>query len=124
MPFAGIGNTTERHDLKSLEGAFVVLRRMTYGEKLGRQDLTKLSIEMGGKSKDLKGEMAMANKRATQMDFANCVVDHNLEKDDVGTKFNLTVFDDFAKLDPRVGEEIDTLINKMNNFEDSDSGNE
>ncbi len=124
MPFAGVGTETERHELKSLPGAFVVLRRMTFGEKLTRQDLIKLSLEMGGKSKDIKGEMAMANKKATQMDFANCIVDHNLEKDENGTRFNFSNFDEFSSLHPRVGEEIDKLINAMNNFEDTEEGNE
>lgn len=124
MPFAGVGTSTERFDLKSAEGCYVVLRRMSFGEKLTRQDLVKLNLEMGGKNKDIKGEMAMANLQATRMDFANCIVEHNLEKDENGTKFNFTSPDEFRFLDPKVGEEIDTLINKMNNFEGSDSGNE
>lgn len=122
MPFAGLNNGTERFDLKSLPGAYVELRRMSYGQKLARQDLIRLSVEMG-KGKDMKGEMAMANKLATKMDFANCIAAHNLEKDDNGTLFNFNT-DSLDMLDPRVGEEIDKYINQMNNFEDTDEGNE
>lgn len=123
MPFAGVSTTTERIELKTLQGAFVELRRMSYGEKLARQDMIKLSLDMG-KGKDLKGEMAMANKHATHLDFMNCIVHHNLEKDENGTLFNFKDFNDFINLDPRVGEEIDKHISEMNNFEDSDEGKE
>ena len=124
MPFAGIVNAVTRIELKSCPGGYVDLIRMTYGQKLERQDLMKLSLEMGNKSKDLKGEMALANKLATQKDFINCIVSHNLEKDENGTPFNFSDLADFNVLDPRIGEEIDKAINKLNNFEDSDSGNE
>ena len=123
MPFAGVSTATEHFDLKTVEGGFVELRRMTYGEKLARQDMVKLSLEMG-KGKDIKGEMAMANKMVTHSDFMNCIIEHNLEKDKNGTPFNFRDYNDFIRLDPRVGEEIDRLINSMNNFEESDEGKE
>ena len=123
MPFAGVSTATEHFDLKTVEGGFVELRRMTYGEKLTRQDMVKLSLEMG-KGKDIKGEMAMANKMVTHSDFMNCIIEHNLEKDKNGTPFNFRDYNDFIRLDPRVGEEIDKLINSMNNFEESDEGKE
>ncbi len=123
MPFAGVSTATEHFDLKTVEGGFVELRRMTYGEKLTRQDMVKLSLEMG-KGKDIKGEMAMANKMVTHSDFMNCIIAHNLEKDENGTPFNFRDYNDFIRLDPRVGEEIDKLINSMNNFEESDEGKE
>ena len=106
MAFAGVSATTIRVDLKSCPGGFVELRRMTYGEKLERQNEMKLSLELG-KGKDLRGEMAMANKAATQRDFKNCIMSHNLEKDTNGTPFDFSNPYDVLLLDPRVGEEID-----------------
>ena len=123
MAFAGVSATTIRVDLRSCPGGFVELRRMTYGEKLERQNEMKLSLELG-KGKELRGEMAMANTAATQRDFKNCIMSHNLEKDTNGTPFDFSNPYDVLLLDPRVGEEIDREINKLNNFEDSDEGNE
>lgn len=119
MPKATASIDTIRHDLKSLPGAFVVLRRMTYGQTLARKDMVRLSLDMG-KGKDLTGVMAMANATVSLMEFKWCIVEHNLEKDDDGNLLNLSNKTDFDMLDPKVGQEIDKLINEMNNFEDDD----
>lgn len=103
---------------------FVVLRRMTYGQKLERmRHAGKLSVDMRGKGKGgTKGEMEMLQKASTVYDFRNCIVDHNLE-DPSGRKLNLHTERDIDALDPRVGEEISTLIDELNNFEaDEDEG--
>lgn len=120
MPVA-VANTedTERFDLKSLAGAFVVLRRMTYGQVVQRRAMMKLAISSGGTKKSFAGEMAMASEEIQRFEFARCVVDHNLEDND-GRKLDLSGPVDFAKLDPRVGQEIEGLIGDMNNFEDDE----
>lgn len=110
---------TERHELKSLEGGFVELRRMTYGQSVQRRAMLKLSLT--GKGKSFAGEMAMASEEITRFEFTHCIVDHNLERED-GTKLNLASPVDFASLDPRVGQEIEELISNMNDMED-DEGN-
>jgi len=121
MPFAGTSIEVSRHELKSLPGAWVDVRRMTYGQKLERQNMLKLGIEMNSRSKDVKGELAMANKEATYLDFKNCVVDHNLFKDEAETqKINFASRMDVDLLNPRVGEEIDRILNELNNFEEGD----
>lgn len=121
MPFAGTSIEVVRRELTTCPGAWVEIRRMTYGQKLERQNMLKLGIEMNSRSKDVKGELAMANKEATYLDFKNCIVDHNLFKDAEETqKINFSSRMDIDFLDPRVGEEIDKYLNELNNFEESD----
>jgi hypothetical protein len=121
---------TEHYDLKTLAGGFVVLRRLSYGEKLHRRAMvSKMAVEEGQKKGSMRGEMQLINELATQYDFRNCIVDHNLEDegpDGELRKLRFDVADDLRKLDPRVGEEIDKLISDMNNFEleeDDGTGN-
>lgn len=117
---------TERKELKSLAGAFVVLRRMTYGQIVDRRALMKLSVSGNQKDKNsIQGEMAMANRQITIFEYRHCVVDHNLEKEVNGAtvKLNLGDAEDMNLLDPRVGQEIEQYINDMNNFEDEDQEN-
>lgn len=117
---------TERKELKSLAGAFVVLRRMTYGQIVDRRALMKLSVSGNQKDKNsIQGEMAMANRQITAFEYRHCVVDHNLEKEVNGAtvKLNLGDAEDMNLLDPRVGQEIEQYINDMNNFEDEDQEN-
>jgi hypothetical protein len=110
---------TEEFKLKSLEGGLVTLRRMTFGQKLSRQEqAVKMTMEQqsrGGKGN--KMSMDMLQHAATVFDFRACVVSHNLE-DEEGRRLNLTQVADIDRLDPRVGEELAGLINDMNNFED------
>lgn len=121
MPFAGAGDNTVRRELNSVGGGYVVLRRLTYGQKLDRQNMTKLAIDMNSKTKDFKGELAMASREATLTDFRNCVVEHNLYKDAEETSlFNFGNSADVQQLDPRIGEEISKYIDELNNFEESD----
>lgn len=119
MPKAYAVSDTERLDLKSCEGGFVTLRRMTYGQMLQRREMVKMSMALG-KGKDTVGEMALANKHVSYLEFSWCIIDHNLEKDDNGTLFNFKNSADVDALDPRIGSEIDEKINEMNNYEDDE----
>lgn len=129
MPIATSNNQdTERHELKTCEGGFIRARRLTYGEKLQRQAMvSNFRIQAGGKSKDFQGEMNLANEQATLFDFQRCIVDHNLERPGPGdgepVKLDLGNVNDIRQLDPRIGEEIDTFLSKLNNFEEDDEGN-
>lgn len=118
--------TTERKELKSLEGAFVELRQMNYGQVVERRALMKLTLQASGRGnskKDAVAEMAMASTDIAMYGFSHCIVDHNLEKED-GTKLNLSNPVDFNALDPRIGTEIELLIDQMNNFEEEDDQGE
>jgi hypothetical protein len=57
----------------------------------------------------------MLQRAATQIDFQSCIVDHNLE-DETGRKLDFRSFSDIDMLDPKIGEEISTLIDELNNF--------
>lgn len=113
----------EHYELKSCPGGFVDLRPMPYGFKLKRQEMAgKLSVTAGDKrSKDLTGEMSMINAKVVELEFAECIVDHNLETKD-GRKLNFKNASDVGLLHPRIGEEISAKIGEMNNF-DEELGN-
>lgn len=122
MPRATVDlNPEDKVDLKTCPGGYVVLKRMTYGQKLERmKHVSKLQVEMGGRGRSTRGEMQVMQKASTLYDFKMCIVDHNLE-DENGTKLNLGIERDVDRLDPRIGEEISNAIDKLNNFEDEDN---
>jgi hypothetical protein len=127
MPRATVNiNDTIRKDLKTAPpDGYVELRRYSYGEKLDRREMvSKMTMKddglQGRKSKSTGSmEMQLITAAATQYDFAHCVVDHNLQ-DETGRKLNLASPQDIRRLDPRIGEEIDTLIGELNNFEEDE----
>lgn len=120
MPRATVNiESTEKFDLKTLPEAWVELRRLSYGQVLQRRMFTKLEFESGGKNKDFRGELAMANAKVTEFEYRHCIVDHNLE-DNEGNKLDLSKASDFNRLDPRIGQEIESYISEMNNFEEDE----
>jgi hypothetical protein len=114
-------NNTERFELKTCPGGFVVLRRMSYGQKLTRQGMTSKMKVSASKGKDFQGELDMMQKQVSYYEFANCIADHNLE-DDQDRKLDFRQPSNVDSLEGKIGEEIDTYISKMNNFEESDEG--
>jgi hypothetical protein len=114
---------TTRKELKTAPpDGYVVLRRMTYGQIIHRRTMNKLSFMTGGSKRSLAGEMAMASKEVSLFEFASCVVEHNLFDKDGETLLNLGNSVDFDKLDPRIGQEIESYIGEMNNFDDEEEG--
>jgi hypothetical protein len=128
MPLA-ISNAadTVHRDLKTLEGGFVEARRLTYGEKLQRRAMVSgMKFQSQRGKKDFEGEMQLVNEQATIFDFKNCITNHNLEKpgpDGEPVMMDLTNVADIRLLDPRVGEEIDSFLGELNNFDEDDEGN-
>lgn len=116
---ANIDERFER-DLKSVEGGHVTLRRMTYGEAVQRKAMVKLSMK-GNTKEDTTSEIAMANIEINNFEFGHCILEHNLEKND-GTPFNFKHAPDVAKLDPRVGEELETLIGELHSWDTEEEG--
>lgn len=120
MPVATVSvEEIVKKDLKSLPGGFVRLRYMSYGESLERRAIMKLTINTKKGQKDLTGEMAMANARIQQYEYAHCVVDHNLT-DEQDRPLDLHSERDLKRLHPRIGQEIEGYISDMNNFEDDE----
>jgi hypothetical protein len=120
MPIATLSIEPEQHALKSLPGAWVKLRRMTYGERLHRSDIAMtMSMQQENRRNQVGGklEIKQAQTSVGEFEFATCVVEHNLEKDEAGTAFNFRNGVDFQLLDGRVGEEIAALIEQMHNWE-------
>jgi hypothetical protein len=117
VPRATAGTETEHHELKTLPEGFVVVRKLTYGEVLQRRSMMKMQIEGQGQ-KDGRAEIEMMSRRATEFDFQKCIVEHNLFVDDAETrKLNLSNRTDLDLLDPRVGQEIEQIIDRLNNFD-------
>jgi hypothetical protein len=123
MPVATADTTSK--DLKSCPGGYVELRRLTYGQMLERRSFAaNMSVPMGngkrGAKQDLEGTMKLMDARTTLYEFSHCIVDHNLT-DENERKLVLSQESDIRKLDPKVGEEIDSYISELNNFEAEDA---
>jgi hypothetical protein len=100
------------------EGGWVELRRLSYGEKLNKDaEAMKMRFAMGGNSaQNMDAELSLINEFVTYREFAKCIMAHNLT-DDNDKPLNFTNPEDVKKLDPRVGDEISTLIGELNDFE-------
>jgi hypothetical protein len=120
---ASVSTQPERKELKTLEGGFVILRRMSYGEKLHRQEMAtkqKLTLQANARrDDDREMDFMIMQEKVAIWEFANLVVDHNLELEE-GVPFVFNRPGDLKKLDPRVGDEINGYIADMNNYEEED----
>lgn len=121
MAIATITSTTERFDLKSCPpDGYVVVRRMTYGEKLKRQSmLTKFRMEMGNKKEDASMDIDLDQEKVTLWEFSNLIVEHNLT-DENEKPLNFRNAFDIQRLGPVVGEEIQKRIDELNSFEEDE----
>lgn len=116
MPRATVASQAEKFELKSLPDGYVVIRRMTYGEKLNRTDGM---MNMRTTSEDKEMQINLMSKRVAFQDFANLIMDHNLT-DENDRALNFKSAADVERLDPVVGDEIGQLIDSINSFEDRD----
>jgi transcriptional/translational regulatory protein YebC/TACO1 len=123
MPNATVPTDAQHFELKSLEGAYVDLKPLPYGELLERRDkASRMSMEAGGgrKRQDTsRVDIDMMQAHTRLYEFQHCIVDHNLE-DDKGNKLNFTNSATLNLLHPKVGQEIETLIDRLNELEDLD----
>lgn len=122
MPVAVVTETNIRRDLKTLPGAFVVVKRMDYGQKLTKQQMMmKMRVQSSKGSTESGVDIDMQTRVTAHWSFANLIADHNLEDTD-GRKLNFKSMADVEKIRGDVGEEIDTYIDELNNFDaDADS---
>lgn len=120
MPIATIVSANERFELKTCPEGYVVIRRMTYGEKLKRQGMmTKYTMNLGGGKEDAMAEVDILQEKVSLWEFANLVVEHNLT-DEKEKTLNFRNAADVYRLGPQVGEEIQKYIDDLNSFEDSE----
>jgi hypothetical protein len=91
---------------------------MSYGERLHRQDIAMtMSMQADTRAKSGKMEIKQAQTAVAAFELSVCVVDHNLERDDAGTKMNFSSPVDVDQLDGRIGEEIAALIEEMHDWD-------
>ena len=114
MPRATVVQTTKDYDLKTVDGGKVTVRRMTYGEKLSRQD-DLMSMSTTRADGEVSLNMNTMFKKGALTDFANLVVSHNLT-DENDRPLNFKDAKDVLALDPRVGDEIGSYIDEINSF--------
>lgn len=133
MPRATVDQTeTSRHDLQSLPEGYVVLRKLSYGQMLQRQEMAaEMAMKgdgRGGRSNKAEATIKMMQTLVTEYEFKNCIVEHNLE-DENGQNLNFQQPGSIVRLDPRIGDEVSQLIDKLNQFnevnlEKSEAGSE
>lgn len=119
MPRATVDiDDVEKFPLDTCEGGFVVLRRLPYGAWLKRQEMA-LQMKMTGmeRGQEAVGELAMANRKVTEFEFRECIVEHNLE-DANGTPLDFRLGRTLDALNPRIGNEIGSYIAKLHEFEE------
>lgn len=120
MPIAVVLTTEQKFELETLPEAYVIVRRMNYGESLRRQGmLTKFNISASGGSKDFSGQLDLQQEAVTMWDFSNLVVDHNLT-DENDKPLNFKNVNDVKRLDGVIGNEIGKIIDDFNNPESSE----
>jgi len=114
----------EKEDLKTLEGAYIMVRSLPYGMKLTRRDkATKMAMEIQGgkrgKDQTQKFDLETMNEWAQWYDFSYCIGDHNLT-DAKGVNLDFTSQMTLKILNPKVGSEIEAIVNRYNEDEDEE----
>jgi hypothetical protein len=117
MPRATVSTEAEMYELKSCPGGWVKLRRMSYGERLHRQDMAMaMSMETDQRKKTASMDVRPMQTIVAAFELRTCVVDHNLE-DENERKLNFASDTDCSLLDGRIGEEIAQLIEDLHNWD-------
>jgi hypothetical protein len=119
----GVNTEEIRYELKSLPGAWVELRQMSYGDVLVRQDMVMdMKIQMADrKSRASTMELTPANVQTTAFDFQKCVVRHNIRNPKTKRAFQFSNPADWrGVLNPKAGKEIDKKIREINGFDNEE----
>lgn len=122
MPVVSISAEPHQFELKTVQGGFVKVREMSYGERIHRSSLAGAMKVLKDSKSDYAGEIAMETARLTEWDFAHLIVDHNLEFAE-GQPYVFSNKAHLQKLPAAVGDEIGKYIDEINSFEDLDEGN-
>jgi len=131
MPRATVSTETHHYDLKNLEGGWVELKQLSFDQMLERRDKAlRMSMEQEAPNRAArrnrqqsmmqKIDLESASRWTRQFEFANCIVDHNLE-DDKGVKLDFNNPMTLSILDPKVGQEIEDRIEELNEEADEES---
>lgn len=104
-----------RHDLRTLEGAWIETRKYTYEERSRRAGVAYAMTFGRGRDSDAKIEDMQHD--ANVYDIQHCVTDHNLG-DANGLRLDLTNPKVISGLSPIVGEEINAIIDRENKIDE------
>lgn len=131
MPVATVDSKQfERFELKSLPpDGFVMLRPLPYGMKLSRRSkATRMMMRSSTQGRNAAQnqeqvfEVESMDEWAVAFDFQYCIGEHNLQNpDETLIDFSKNTHLKIRMLDPRVGSEIEKLLDKLNNDEDEES---
>lgn len=128
MPVGTRKMETVRRELKTAPpDGYVVLRQLSFDEMLERRDgATKVLMErgVGGRNADAKMAVQIANKWSNYFSFPRCIVEHNITNED-GVLLDFSqrgIEQTFRMLDPKIGTEIETLIDELNQEEEEPEG--
>src|SRR4051812_1158207 len=117
MPKATVDMTPQNFELKSLEGAYIQAKPLSYGQKKERDDASSRMYsefrENQKKNETNKMFLDSMSRQSTLFAFQHCLVDHNLE-DDNGQKLNFNNDATLDILDPKVGSEIEKILEGLN----------
>jgi hypothetical protein len=111
-------NDTHRYELESCIGAFVVVTRLSYGDWLHRQEISADMTFNSSKDKkeDTATTIAMMQSRVAEWEFAQCIVEHNLE-DENDKLLDFKNPRTLKTLQPKIGQEISKRISDLHDFE-------
>lgn len=125
MPIGTVDpNKYDRFDLKTLPDGYVMLRPLPFGMKLERRDkATKMSMEAAagrGSDSTQKFELETLSKWSRAYDFKHCIGEHNItDVNDVQLDFGNPMT--LQLLNPKLGSELESLIDKLNEDESEES---
>ncbi len=118
----GVSTEPEHVDLAAIDGAWVEIRQMPYGDVLKRQDkVMQMRIQMAERGQQAASTMdlQMANVETTAHDFKACITRHNIRNPRTGRAFQFQNLLDWRDiLNPKLGREIDRHIRRINGFDD------
>lgn len=118
MPKATVSTVPIAHPLTTLPEGFVKIRRMSYGELLASQDMAyQISVKQSEASDgDPDMGVKMTQAAILEYQFKTCIVDHNLE-DDSGQMLDFRQPQAVHLLDPLIGQEINSIIEKTHRWD-------
>jgi hypothetical protein len=122
MPDGTVSLEYERYDLKSLPpDGFIMVRPLPYGLKLNRRDrASRMSMEAGQdtRKRTSKVDIELMQRWSREYEFKFCIGDHNITNSE-GKKVDLTNPGTLDILSPKLGAEIEKILDELN-AEDED----
>jgi len=128
MPKASVDPTqTERFNLITCPGGYVILRTLSFHEMEVRKDIAGRMYQeqkVSGRKNDddtMRAYFESMNVKVTEYEFRNMIVEHNLYMDDAETQLI-----DFTKpmhhwmLAPKIGEEISKYVESLTQMDEDD----